>query len=79
MRLFVVATLLVVVLMPPAFADTKFYVVVNKAGFCSVVAGKPEKGSGLQVIAAEDGYALREDAVKDLKANPYGDCKNIFK
>ncbi len=65
--------------MPPALAATKFYVVVNKAGFCSVVEDIPDKASGLNVIAAEDGYALRGDAVKALKTNPYGHCKNIFK
>jgi hypothetical protein len=77
MRRYVVATLLLVALMPPALAATKFYVVVIKLAF--VVEDIPDKASGLNVIAAEDGYALRGDAVKALKTNPYGHCKNIFK
>ena len=77
MRLGVATTFLFVALITPIHAAGIFFVVVDKAGFCSVIEPRPSPDSGLTNIGEENGYASKEAADLALKASPKGTCKNI--
>lgn len=79
MRRGVATTFLLVALITPTHAAGIFFVVIDKAGFCSVIEPKPSPDSGLTNIGDENGYASKEAADMALKASPEGKCKNISK
>jgi hypothetical protein len=65
MKKAIVASLLVVGLSAPAFADTKWFVVVDTVKNCSVVEGGTS--AGLTRIGNKDGYETKEAAIEALK------------
>jgi hypothetical protein len=75
LMVFVVSSL---VLVTPVLGANTFFVVINKAGFCSISAARPTPGSDSKLVGDELGYPNKEEAVKVMKSNPYGACKNIF-
>jgi hypothetical protein len=64
MRRAVIASVVVLGFAVPASAETKFFVVSDTVGNCSVVEGG--YSAGLSPIGNKDGYASAEDADKGL-------------
>jgi hypothetical protein len=73
-----VIALSLLVLATPVLGANTFYVVINKAGFCSISATRPAPGSDSKFIGDELGYPNKEEALKVMKSSPNGACKNIF-
>lgn len=76
MKKTVFASLLVIGLAAPAFAATKFFVVVDTVKNCSVVEGGTS--AGLTPIANKDGYDSEEAAMEELKkVRETDDCAGV--
>ena len=72
MKQYAIAGLIVLAFTAPAFAKTKYYVVMDTVHNCSVVEAKPS--AGLKVLK---GGLPSEDAAKQALAKMSKKCKGV--
>jgi hypothetical protein len=80
MKRCVVASLLAIGLVTPAFAATKYFVTVDTVGNCSVVESGPTGlSAGKSALGDTGGYASMEDAKGHLESirNDESKCKGV--
>jgi hypothetical protein len=67
MRKFLIAALLTVSSVAPAFAAQQHFVVQDASGYCAVIDAHPSKVSGLKMLGKASGYDSRDAAEQALK------------
>jgi len=62
---------------PALAASARYYLEIDTVGNCSLVDSKPGEHAGMTILGDKNGYALKEDAAKALRALPKDKCKGI--